>query len=500
MSATDNRTRAGSGALYQWRRLVADRGGAVVVIFAVALPVMLGALGLGIELGMWYLEKRRIQEAADTGALQGAFALRANSAFTESDLTDAATVAAGLSGYGSASIDAKNPPTKGNFITDTSAVQVTVDVAHPTYFINVFGIKSIPIEARAVATQGGSPTDACILALGNFCTTTSPKNPLTIIGNATLDLTDCGIHANGKCPNAMDLSGSSITGATCITGEGQVNYGNYCGEPDGVLAGCGSGSAYVNEPCGAPHTTGSPIDDPFEDLHVPPTPASCSNSLAALEPEDGLLTRFARLIEQVFLVPTARAAKGGGGPITISPGCFNINSPVNDEVHLNPGVYYFKGGIKFHGPITGTDVILIVVDPAGDIDINANNGVNISAPEPSTIIASDGTVNPLFADVAGDLNDSGGAAWGNMLIYNNTAGSSSCSTINGNSVNTFVGAIYMPEACMTFNGDASVASNHNCLMVVADELSFSGNVGMSTAGCGADSNLFQGATTVGLVE
>src|SRR5215831_2865568 len=52
-----------------WR----ERAGGVAVIYAVVLPGMLGMVGLGVEAGEWYIDKRALQTQADAAALAGAW-------------------------------------------------------------------------------------------------------------------------------------------------------------------------------------------------------------------------------------------------------------------------------------------------------------------------------------------------------------------------------------------------------------------------------------------
>ncbi|HLO78055.1 MAG TPA: pilus assembly protein TadG-related protein, partial [Magnetospirillum sp.] len=59
------------------RRLAADREGAVAVMLALALPVLVGVSALAIETGLWFTERRVLQNAADAAALSGAFELTA---------------------------------------------------------------------------------------------------------------------------------------------------------------------------------------------------------------------------------------------------------------------------------------------------------------------------------------------------------------------------------------------------------------------------------------
>ena len=55
-----------------WR----DRMGGVFVYAAIAAPVLIGAAGLSVDIGLWYANKRLIQSAVDSAALAGALEFR----------------------------------------------------------------------------------------------------------------------------------------------------------------------------------------------------------------------------------------------------------------------------------------------------------------------------------------------------------------------------------------------------------------------------------------
>lgn len=52
--------------------------GAVIVLFALLLPVLFGFMGLGIDVGLAYVEKGKVQDIADAAALAGAAKLSAD--------------------------------------------------------------------------------------------------------------------------------------------------------------------------------------------------------------------------------------------------------------------------------------------------------------------------------------------------------------------------------------------------------------------------------------
>ena len=54
-------------ALHGQARFAADTSGGAAIILALTLPIVIGGLGLGVEVGLWYQTERRLQTAADTG-------------------------------------------------------------------------------------------------------------------------------------------------------------------------------------------------------------------------------------------------------------------------------------------------------------------------------------------------------------------------------------------------------------------------------------------------
>lgn len=54
------------------RNLFSDERGQILVLFAFAFPILLGFVGLVVDVGMIYLEKERLQNKVDAAALGGA--------------------------------------------------------------------------------------------------------------------------------------------------------------------------------------------------------------------------------------------------------------------------------------------------------------------------------------------------------------------------------------------------------------------------------------------
>jgi Flp pilus assembly protein TadG len=125
-----------------------DEGGQVIVVFAISLVAIVAMTGLVIDGGDTFLQRRTLQNAADTAAMAGAYAYTmttqlatsenwarqtaASNGFTDgtSGVTVAATVVAGASG---------------------ATVTVTVGKPHRNAFSGVVGFPSWPVSATATA-------------------------------------------------------------------------------------------------------------------------------------------------------------------------------------------------------------------------------------------------------------------------------------------------------------------------------------------------------------
>ena len=501
------------------RRFARDRGGAGAIMFAFALPIMILFTALAAEVGVWYVEKRRLQEAADSGALMGAFEVRSDSTLTEAGLQTPVENAvensySRIDTEGSMSeVTVNFPPHQGSFTADVAAVEVIIDRDHPTFFLQLIGRTSIPMNARAVATQNpyGGIADACILALG-----TGACPAINIAGNSNVQLTDCAIHSNGPCDPAVDLDGTVTIVADCITASTSLHsdvtdayvgdIADYDGSTSGIYMDCGN----YPPPMG-------PITDPFVGLTYNDPVGMCDPTFAYLE-EKHWLINFAEMLNPI---PAARAGNhggGGGGLATeIGPG-FYCGGVINADFDLLPGVYYFSGNTTFHGTIASKadangveGVVIIMVDPNDstarfDLSINGDAAMPLKAPTLTDIQNDLMNGTNYYAALAGEQSTrTGREAWAGMLYYAANPASNSCTTFNGNSELAFQGAVYQPEGCMKFAGTTD-ASGSSCLFLVGEEIRISGTAGLDVTGCGTQFGLgggsfgASGVQSVGLVE
>jgi len=133
-------------------RLAADQSGVIIVMFALLLPVLVGFMGLGVEITFWYQHRRNLQTIADAAAIAGAYDV--NSGGTQTTATTAATTDATRNGY-SVSTDTlavKTPPTSGSYTADVRAVETVMTRQIIPLFAGYFLKNNVTINARAVAT------------------------------------------------------------------------------------------------------------------------------------------------------------------------------------------------------------------------------------------------------------------------------------------------------------------------------------------------------------
>jgi hypothetical protein len=97
----------GSGVAPSARGFSGDRSGVVAVLVGLAMPVLVGAMGLAAETSYWYVHQRGIQNAADAAAIAAA------TNGTSTYAAEAQAVVAGFypNGLGTITVTAANPNT-----------------------------------------------------------------------------------------------------------------------------------------------------------------------------------------------------------------------------------------------------------------------------------------------------------------------------------------------------------------------------------------------------
>src|SRR5262245_46735589 len=131
-----------------------DSRGGTAVVAGLALPAIIGALGVALDTGLWYMEKRKLQQQADTATLGAARALQAGASVSTAKVV--ATNDAKRNGYvadTSTTLTVNSPPTSGAYAGKTNAVETVLTKKLNLFFSKYFMTDGATIKARSVSYQ-----------------------------------------------------------------------------------------------------------------------------------------------------------------------------------------------------------------------------------------------------------------------------------------------------------------------------------------------------------
>jgi len=145
------------------RRFHRDRKGSVLVIFAAAIPVLIGLTGLTVDVGRAYAARSALNAQTQAAAMAGAYAMQSAN-FTTTTVTNAITSWTSANPVSNVTVTATTPTLK--CVTSTSnlpscngsspnAVSVTQTGTVATYFLNALGRTSFTLTSTATAAKAG---------------------------------------------------------------------------------------------------------------------------------------------------------------------------------------------------------------------------------------------------------------------------------------------------------------------------------------------------------
>ena len=406
---------AGSGLL---RRLSRDQRGATAITTGLVLLVLVGFVGLGTEVGMWYAERRAMQNASDAAALGAGFDIY------ENGKKSTGIVAAGqadsarngfTNGTNNVTVTVNYPPKSGKYANKNTAVETVVTKTRASLFAAFFMDGPVDIKVRSVATVKYISV-YCILAL-------SPHDEAALLfeGTADVQLKNCGINVNSDDGDgAMTAKGASVVGATYAEIVGGLNQTNNAELDLGDI------------------TTGADaVDDPYANLDVP----------------DGSGCDY-----DDFVV-------GASETKTLSPGRYCNGLKIQGTAYLEAGEYVIVGGtfdVTSTAHVTTDDVdgVTIFLTGSGSdyAQVTINGGADIT----------------IVATTEGDFKGLAFFQDRNAPVVN----SGSPNKLNGGSNMNITGAIYFPTQRLSFSGGNG--SEGTCTRIVAYMIDFTGTSGLNT--------------------
>ncbi|MCK5374908.1 MAG: hypothetical protein KAJ40_06455, partial [Alphaproteobacteria bacterium] len=311
------------------------KSGAIAPIVALALPVILGVIGLGTDTSLWMVHKRNLQLSADSAALAAGWEVAKGS--SENMLT-AAIREAQNNGYD----ESANGALTIEIIEQTDdgvVVRATVSQDSNAYFSRILFKDPVGITADADVHVSDFNGKFCVLSLSE-----DDSSAIAVQGNAEFIAPDCGLAINSTDDKALSLIGNAkvevgtvrISGGYEARGSAEFDYN--------LLK-----------------TNVAALDDPYEDLEIP-SYSSCGSGK-----------------------PKAMSISASA---TLSPGvyCGGLHISGTGDVIFEPGTYIIDGGdfkVAGGGSLYGEGVTIILTGSGQDyaqVDISGGRSVYFSAP------------------------------------------------------------------------------------------------------------------------
>lgn len=367
-----------------------NRRGAVAILAAITLPVLVGGMALGTEASFWYLSQRKLQQASDLAAYAAATQLR--SGRDETTMAAAANLIAGRSGARSGEdvLTMTYPPTNGAFAGDSNAVHVALTRSQVRFFTLIYSNDEVAISAQSIAAvQGGG--DACLLALDS-----TASGAITVTGSSTVNFDGCDVATNSNAEDAFLMSGGAVEMTTgCVNSVG------------GAVT---TGNLNLTD-CPAPREQAPVIEDPYADVAQPEVSGICSASSVGKN-------------KQVTVVTPGEVSNLG---IPLKRFCGGLST--KGIVHLQAGLYIIDGGtlrVNAGSVMFGSGVTFFLTNGA-EIAFNGNSILHIDAP-------TSGALSGIL--FFGDRDDVGVSH-----------------LINGSASSVLSGAFYTPSADLDYRGN-----------------------------------------------
>ncbi len=297
-----------------FKNLVRDDAGNVVVIFAVALPALMMIAVGAIEMMNLGKDRSQLQDIADATALNAALQMRLAG---NDQLLDRA---ASLAVHNSQGLTAKMDPPEVRFIkgdASPNGVEVALTARRLSFFGNLLPPGGFVIRASSRAEYLGS-TPLCVLGV-------SPSNSDVInMVSGSIIARSCLVHSNKD----ITLAGTSVIDAAAVQAAGAIK--------GGTIANAGSSA--------------SPLDDPLAGMFTTTNPGPCQHMAGAKVDEVGEV-------------------------VEVQPGIHCRHFDIEEgTLRFLPGVHHLKEGqlqLKKGARIEGENVTLVIWK---NLDIKFDDG------------------------------------------------------------------------------------------------------------------------------
>ena len=414
----------------EFKRLISNEEGSYVALTAFLLVGILGFAGMGIDMSMWYQEKRTTQNIADAAAVAAAHVSQRGGDLTEQ--AAAALAEAIRNGYAAGPNNQLivNASTAAAVGISTPIVDVEVRRAVPLFIMAVFKDEE---QVVAAAATGGTRFlgNVCVIGLDHPYPNNATGKNVEFMGNSVTDI-ECGVHSNSTSYDSLYVDGSATLMANPAQAVGEIMVSGNATLT--ITGGAGSPIPYANH-------MSDPMDhaiNPFTGRQFP------DSSGMACDTVGNLVINSDMTIEPIT----------PGGDYKI---CGDLRVRPGNTLTLRSGTYYvedgdilFQGIVEMFDPLTEVTIVLTGSTPAtvGEIDIRAQATVTLVAPSAPGPYQGIAFMQHPIADTTGDNKFNGGASL-NVKGY-----------------------IYLPNQQLTYNGGSDT---DGCTFIIARMIKFSGN-------------------------
>ena len=423
-----------------------DKGeqGQAIVVMVLAMVALVGFAALALDGGNLYTEQRRAQAAADNAVMAAAYTEMRGGTHTNEALAAMAHANALINGYDDTSarsdVTFSRPPSQGPYSGNPEFMEVSITQRVPTALAHIiFGQTPIPLTVWAVAhgvAQLPVMDGYAITAMKRECDGESMISLQGRGGGSTggTFLYGGGAFTNANCDDALTLSGS---GEQLIT--------------DGAPISIAEGGNY----------SGGGIVSPEPTLGVAPAtedPLAATPAGVAPDTVDDDVCATARNIN-------TELADGDG---RIRPGFYTSLSTNGTSFIMDKGIYCLADGSldPGNGSVTGTGVMIYLMNPDAEINFAGNGRVNLTAPSKESTGCVD---NEDDRDVI--------CRYLNIVVYK-LNGNNQCQNnaeeikFVGNGEMVVIGLVYAPHSMVRYGGSGSLLMTGQ---TIAGCVKFNGN-------------------------
>jgi Flp pilus assembly protein TadG len=410
-----------------------EESGQVLVMTFFCMGVLLGALGLAVDVGVLLHARRNMQAAADAAAMAGATEMFYNGTTNVDAKAKAAAKGMGVdSTVTGNTVNVISSPTLPGGLACSSCVQVQVAMPNPTLFIaamsqlflNSSNSNSVNVSANAVA---GSPgvSQTCV-----YVEDPHASSSFWIHGAGDLNAPNCGVYVNSDDPGALCVTGNAGKSDFAeVSVHGGQGSGNCKGDPGppvylntGVQSLPGAWAGIPADPRGScPSVTNVATLSGDQTKNAPGFGKyQCyANGTCTSTTKKGVTTynctpvtlSSATLGAGIYVFETGVKITGATtiGANTASGGATVVVTGNSSPTDMNGGVYDTGTATTFYdyAPQSGTYNGVAIYQPSGD-----NQQLELQFGSGSSIF--DGAVLAPSAPV--DLHDQGGAVNATVLV------------------------------------------------------------------------------------